>query len=81
MSRDPCPGCDTALIDRQHRELEERFVVPKLFAFSAILDDEYLFGRAPDLGKIIILERLELGIRSSKKNSGSGAAGVLGAFR
>jgi len=51
VSRDPCPGCDTALIDRQHRELEERFVVPKLFAFSAILDDEYLFGRAPDLEK------------------------------
>ena len=80
MSRDPCPGCDTALIDRQHRELEERFVVPKLFAFSAILDDEYLFGRAPDLEKKN-LERLELGIRSSKKNSGSGAASVLGAFR
>ena len=43
--------CDTALIDLQHRELEGRFVVPKLFAFSAILDDEYLFGRAPDLEK------------------------------
>jgi len=72
--------CDTALIDRQHRELEERFVVPKLFAFSAVLDDESLFGRAPDLEKKN-LEHLELGIRSSKKNSGSGAAGVLGAFR
>ena len=80
MSRDPCPGCDTALIDRQHRELEERFVVPKLFAFSAILDDESLFGRAPDLEKKK-LEHLGLGIRSSKKNSVSGAAGVLGAFR
>ena len=43
--------CDTALIDLQHRELEGRFVVPKLFAFSAVLDDESLFGRSPDLEK------------------------------
>jgi hypothetical protein len=69
VSRDPCPGCDTALIDRQHLELERRFIVPKLFAFSAALDYESLFGRAPDPEKLI-LEHLELALLENKQAIG-----------